>query len=447
MNNPQNTPAPAPQVPPRRLVITKAFIQKFIRIARGRWVSSRQREPNASLSFCRDAFWKRYPHSYRKMGKIIARHALYQTRNCGYDEYASLLDSLTENQLEDYITILEKKFCTPTKPPQPSQAAPVQPPPPAPAGQAPSPGSHAAVQGAAQPSNAVHSPQFDPGSGGSGMTEVDIDDPPAGFASLDSDILDGTRKCGNRRPFMLPERKMVEVGSKHQLMARIKQSLMTVTQCRTKYGLEDGDLDMDRLADIGRGVNLRGLFTRTTQGRALATACQIYVDGSGSMENHSGGKSRKFVYAERLCAALGSVLQNLRIPFQVIMFDQSPLLLKDFHTAFNRSLFWKYRQYCGGTILVNSLLVGLPILAARREPRKLAIIITDEDVGMTSFRVPATIPVRKQFPMIETLGFGVGGSHFPKGSFDYQMTGLADNLVEEVSQTVASVIVKKTHNR
>lgn len=331
-----------------------------------------------------------------------------RARKASYDDFAAYLDQLRSDDIQRAVDVIKKSF------EKPANAIPV------------------AVAPAAAPVKQASVIQVMV-SGGRGVTEVELDHPPAGFKNPNG---------SSHHIFILPDRKQIDIGSKHHLMARIKQSLMTVTQSRVTRGLEDGDLDLDRLTDIGGGTNLSGLFVKTTNGRALATACQIYLDSSGSMDEKSGTRERKRYLVERLCAALGWVLQTLRIQFQIISFDSCAILLKDFTRPFHQSFFWKYSQASGGTQLAPVMQLGLPLLAARREPRKLAIILTDEDVGTCGGQI-ATIPVRRQFPRIETLGFGVGTAQFPDGSFDYQLTDLRDDLVERVASTVAQVIIKR----
>ena len=185
---------------------------------------------------------------------------------------------------------------------------------------------------------------------------------------------------------------------------------------------------------------------KTTMGKTLSTAVQLYIDVSGSMNTRvEGWTEKKADLQMRLCVALGNVLERLRIPFQLIAYSESVYLLKNFQNRMSRSPFWEFDMTAGNTKLAHAMEIGFPLLAERRERRKVAIVLTDGDVGMSKVDGGvelAPVLVRKLYPMIETCGFGIA-LPIPKGAFDYQMDNLGSDLVEKVANQVARVIIKK----
>lgn len=480
---PVEAPAPVavapPPAPPRKLVVTKSLIRKLVNISNQRFVAPRRRDPTRSLTFCRDNFWKKYPHFYRRAAKALYKYGLNGMGNPDYDGYADWLNRLDDYDLTTVVKELEKKYVTPPSAPAQSQQPQPQPQPGQP------------QQGQPGQSQPQPQPQPDPSAqafeeslakgGGPQQTPVEIDPAPQKFRDIKQEFETHFKPSGaSHHPLVRKSRHTVEVERQHQLMARIKRQLMSITQCKVKRDLEDGDLDMERLTDIATGTNLRGLFMKTTSGRALSVACQIYIDVSGSMRGHcddtrerKGTGTVKEILQMRLCVALGTVLERLRVPYQLIAFDDQPTMLKDFDNRLSRSLFWNFDMSHGGTTLINAMQAGFPLLQARREHRKVAIILTDGDVGSEGkpyiekdangkdkkdqngnwaykkdragniMYIPATIDIRKQFPMIETCGFGIGGQEIPENAFDHHVDELKEDLVEKVTNTVAQVIVRK----
>ncbi len=414
--------------PKRKVVVTKAFLRKVVNLSAQRYVAPRKKDPMASISHCRDVYWSKNPHHMVKTGKAIAvyGHCVMGSRNWGEQQYLDYVKGLCESQLHAAVNNIASYLESQKLKAQPNQAM-------VPSSAASTEDDQQAAQGAqsAAQTQAQQDPAFDPGSVGGGVTALDFDEVPAGFFRLEKHWIGYTD---------IP--KVVDVDNKHQLIARVKQAIMAISQCRTVRGLEDGDLDMDRLVDIGSGSNLNGLYQQTKSGRSLDVACQIYIDMSGSMSGagYTFGPS-KSVLVNQLCAALGFVLDTLRIPFQIIGFWDSHVLLKGFNTRFNSSLFWHYDRASSGTHLSDALMDGFPLLSERREKRKIAFVLIDEDVGSYG-GMPAPIGVRRSFPAIETCGFGIGDVPFAPNSFDYQITGLTKDLVETVSNTITQVIAQ-----
>jgi hypothetical protein len=436
----------ATTVAPRKLVVTRALYAQFVRLAENRNITARKTDKSALLTQCREIYWKKYPHWYRRAGKAIANVLNpHMARRGRYDDFAAYMDSLSDIDIQRAVDEIKRRFfpqpTTPAQPtPNPVAAIPVQP--------APQQTQQDAVFGekVARPgatTGTTNNNYVDQGY----TTAITLDPVPTGFQ--------------DPSPYMGITPNKTSTDRQHQLMAKLRQALMAVSQCRTVRGMEDGDLDMERLTDIGAGINLSGLFQRVKAGRRLSVAVQIYGDVSMSMD-HRNGAERRCDRQFRLCVALGTVLERLRVPFQIIFYDDRRYMMKDFQTRLCNSAMWKFPLRKGNTDLPNAMLNGLPMLMGRREDRKLAIVITDGDIGadvtspmrkvsdrhgnLQTVYPPMMLKIRKKYPKLETCGFGIEGTEIPTDAFDYMLQGLGTNLVEAVSNQVVKVIVGQRHH-
>lgn len=98
-----------------------------------------------------------------------------------------------------------------------------------------------------------------------------------------------------------------QIGS---LYRYIEQAMVAKTRCRRLGGLDNGRLDMRRLADIGKSLS-NSVFYKKVQGEQLDTCVSICIDQSGSM--HSMVR-----YVRPLVMAFAECLERLNIPFQIV---------------------------------------------------------------------------------------------------------------------------------
>ncbi len=404
-----------------KIVVTRALIRQVLGLAEYRYVAKGKKDKNASLTTCRDLYWKKFPHFYQRVGKAFA---VYGAEDTSITDWGTWLSNLTDAQLAQYLTKLRHYYNDKKKAQAEKQEA--------------IPGVVPVVQGTVV---APDEDTFDSGGGFvvDAQTQEDLE-VPTGFADLN----DPPPDFG-----YLGVARDVDTSGQNQLAVRVREALLSQTRCKTAFHKDDGELTQNRFSDIAQGTNLSGLYHQRTQGKALRVACQIYIDLSGSMRGEvknkdtgvvymeNGAKVSRFTLVERLCYALGLTLEQLHVPYQVIGFSQASVLLKNFNGRISNSpLNQFYIDHDASTYLGSSLELGLPMLAKRHEPRKLAFILTDGDVG----KVENVLP---NFPQIETCAFGVAEMIRLDAPFTYRMCPLYGDLVEVVASKVASVIAQK----
>lgn len=174
----------------------------------------------------------------------------------------------------------------------------------------------------------------------------------------------------------------------NQLLARVREELMSVSRHRKYRDKDNGHVDTDtKLVDLATGNNLDRAFYTQTNARRLNTAVQIYVDISGSMNDAPDLMST----ACAVSYLLADTLEKLRVPVEVIAYDGDAFIVKQWHEKVQNTPIMQLKP-CGGTNLPNAQASGLKSLMARRERRKVQFIITDGNVGWPraeTFRVAA----------------------------------------------------------
>lgn len=162
----------------------------------------------------------------------------------------------------------------------------------------------------------------------------------------------------------------------NQLLARVREELMSVSRHRKYRDKDNGHVDTDtKLVDLATGNNIDRAFYTQTNARRLNTAVQIYVDISGSMSD-----SGLMPTACAVCFLLADTLEKLRVPVEVIAFDGDAYIVKQWHEKVQNTPIMSLRAH-GGTKLPNAQASGMKSLMARRERRKVHFVLTDGDVG------------------------------------------------------------------
>jgi Mg-chelatase subunit ChlD len=199
----------------------------------------------------------------------------------------------------------------------------------------------------------------------------------------------------------------------NQLMAKMQAALMATTKHRRFRDRDSGDVDVDtKLPEIAAGIDLDRVFQRTTHAKRLNTAVQIIVDISSSMNVSVVNKkvagalaTRKMLLATECVTILGTVLERLRVPVEILAFNNRAFTVKPWHVKMQQA------QYTidslspeGGTNLPTAVVQGMQSLKNRREQRLVQMVITDGDVGTLGH----VIALKKANPRLEIFCFGLG---------------------------------------
>jgi cobaltochelatase CobT len=96
-----------------------------------------------------------------------------------------------------------------------------------------------------------------------------------------------------------------------QMVRSLEQAIRTLTMAKRATHMPRGKLDMHRLVPMVTGLDKR-VFYRKEEGKALDVAVSIVIDESGSMR---GGEADA---VQAMAMALGEVLDQLHIPFEII---------------------------------------------------------------------------------------------------------------------------------
>jgi len=253
-------------------------------------------------------------------------------------------------------------------------------------------------------------------------------------------------------------------GATNSLSARLRAELASVSKIKKTANKESGEVDFDKLTDIGARRNLDVCYFQLRNARRLNSAVQIFVDISSSMEG------KKMETAGALAHLLAKNLELLRVPVQVFSFNSDVYLVKDWNdkTDAQRLPLLSAR---GSTRLPPAMYAGAKILAQRKEVRKLQLVITDGAVGFApsaqlaadcrahteylstigaspaeikaavkSFEANGIGRLHKICPGLETLAFGIG-SDVPAGIFMQAVSRLTNaNLVDVVSASLGKAL-------
>jgi hypothetical protein len=199
----------------------------------------------------------------------------------------------------------------------------------------------------------------------------------------------------------------------NQLMAKMQAALLATTKHRRFRDRDSGDVDVDtKLPELAAGIDLDRVFQRTTHAKRLNTAVQIIVDLSSSMQNSVVNEkvvgalaTRKMLLATECVTILGTVLERLRVPVEILAFNDKAFAVKPWHVKMQQA------QYTinsilpsGGTDLPAAVVQGMQSLKNRREQRLVQMVITDGDVGSLGH----IISLKKANPRLEIFCFGLG---------------------------------------
>ncbi|MCS6948270.1 MAG: hypothetical protein NZM12_11695 [Steroidobacteraceae bacterium] len=182
---------------------------------------------------------------------------------------------------------------------------------------------------------------------------------------------------------------------------RFRIALLAKTRSRTLYGAQSGKLDRRKIGRLllgpaaGRLPN--DIWKRRIEGKSLSTALYILADSSASMR----WDRKHYLCADCLCRLEQLFVHTLRMPTEFASFTTNAndkfgsvtnAILRPFGDyARNYSVAETYFQFternsCGNAD-GESILLALPRLTARREPRKILVVLSD---GMPADCSPAT---------------------------------------------------------
>jgi len=222
-----------------------------------------------------------------------------------------------------------------------------------------------------------------------------------------------------------------------QLMNRFRQMVSVHRKHKTKKDTDDGFINPERLVDVVRGTNLDSVRELPVRGSKVNAAVQLHIDASGSM----GGHGDRQETACALATALGNAFERLKVPLQIVAFDDSPVLVKDWNTKIKDT---KVAQVLmgGGTNLPLSLAQSLPSLMKRKEKRKVQVILTDGSISANHswWDGVKELRLRKGY---ECYGFGVH-NRLREGYFDGKVDDIHNgNMIQKVSREVGNILIHK----
>ena len=230
-----------------------------------------------------------------------------------------------------------------------------------------------------------------------------------------------------------PESHAIDTGGSSQLVARMREELMSVSRHRRFRDRDTGSVDTDtKLPDLAAGVNLDHAFYSVTHARRINTAVQLIIDVSGSMRGGCflgiGGRS-KIVTAVTCAVLICDCLERLQVPVEVLAFSEHATCVKPWHEKMHtaRSKISRLRTL-GSTNLPAAMTAGMASLGPRREERQIQAVIIDGDLGNTD----QIRSLKKSAPKLRTFCFGVGVT-IPAGVFDRTLSNLTtENMVGQI---------------
>jgi Mg-chelatase subunit ChlD len=179
-----------------------------------------------------------------------------------------------------------------------------------------------------------------------------------------------------------------------------------------------------KLADLATGSNLDKAFYTVTHAKRLNAAVQVLVDISGSMND-----GHKISTAIKFSLLICGCLERLRVPVELIAFDNSAELVKSWTDKFSVSR-KVIAGLCGGggTNLPSAMASALASLGPRRESKHIQLILTDGDIGSAD----RCRGIAKRDHKLRTYAFGVGVA-IPSGVFYKTVSYLkTDNMVDTI---------------
>lgn len=145
---------------------------------------------------------------------------------------------------------------------------------------------------------------------------------------------------------------------------------------RTEFGLrrQSGAVDVNALSRVGISDKV---FKRRSETEGIDSAVVLVIDVSGSMGRGTASATR-ITSATDCCAALLDTLDRAQVATAVLAFNHSTSTIKGFHerrTAAVEAL--RRLDVCGGTNDFFAVRYAHKMLLARREQRKVCIVLTD----------------------------------------------------------------------
>lgn len=424
--------------------ITRRLVEQVVTIMKGRYVSSSEKDPNATLSEVRDKFMKKHPRWWERAACALV------VRGLGLDKKAFMInlsipynvaDTLDEVLLEDALERLEEIL---------------------------------AKLEANDKANAnkatikwVDNEERLAVDGDEDVPELnDLDDEDADDEEIADDILPEVEAPSNIMTItMTPsagdltvfrdatDSTLFDIKSKpnpgnaagaHLMMTAIEDALRSVARNTTRRDLDEGDLDLDRLTDIGAGTS-EHVFKEDRYGKGWkSTVCQLMIDCSGSMSDKcpypygTEPMAPRWRVAQELGLALGEIFDKLGLRYQILLYDDRVDLAKGFDVQSVHTSLLPYQVRArGGTQLPSALNVALQQLNEIDADRRVSFILTDGDVGSS---VGAVLS-RPEFTDIETCAFGLGpNANIEKGLFTHKISSIHGDIFGDISTKIASVM-------
>ena len=164
---------------------------------------------------------------------------------------------------------------------------------------------------------------------------------------------------------------------KVQVPAALRYNLKRLfdNSSRTEFGLrrQSGAVDANALSRVGITDKV---FKRRSETDGIDSAVVLVVDVSGSMLR--GGVNTRIAAAVQCCAALLDTLDRAQVATAVLAFNHGTSMIKGFHARKTDAINNLCRlETSGGTNDFFAVRYAHKLLLARREQRKVCIVLTD----------------------------------------------------------------------
>lgn len=170
-----------------------------------------------------------------------------------------------------------------------------------------------------------------------------------------------------------PKGRCPEVASIGHRVKRIsddlQDALMAQTRCLQSLKMSGRRLSSANLSRVAVGNPY--IFKHKDVGEGLSTAVSLLVDDSGSMNHMSS-------WCSGLIVALGDILDEFEIPFEVALFSDEYAHIKDFEQSWSQVCATDNNWSLGGCTLAGAAAQeSVGNLAWRGEDRRMLIFVTD----------------------------------------------------------------------
>jgi hypothetical protein len=192
-----------------------------------------------------------------------------------------------------------------------------------------------------------------------------------------SPLTEITRRLKPQNPEVLQVAAKIKSASND-----LEELLMAETFTRRELVERGNRIDRQQLVRGASGFTSH-IFSRETKGDGLSTAVFGLFDYSGSMDsNFMQGCSTGLVAAEGIMVGLGDILDEYEVPYEFAAFSDNYMTIKSFEE--DGDLLRRKRMsphISGGTVTGEATQLALSRLVARKEARKLLVIVTDGDTS------------------------------------------------------------------